>query len=353
MGIRDFRSDTVTRPTPAMLAAMAGAELGDDVLDGDPTVARLERAAAAWLGKDGALFVPSGTMANQCAIGSWTRPGDELIVERSAHVVQWESGAAAANHGVQTLTLQAEDGAFALEDLRSAFRPKSFHCPRQVLVCVEQSFMGSGAGPGGRVLPRAKLEQIAELCGQRGLAIHMDGARLANAVVASGVGAADWARMADSVSLCFSKGLGAPVGSVIAGDEEFLERARLVRKRLGGWMRQAGMLAAAALYALENHVERLAQDYENARELAARLDELPGLSCPPDEVETNIVMVRIDDERLDAQRMSTEFERHGVRVMPMNDRALRFVTHLDVGAEDVAAVREAAERILGLSRAAR
>jgi threonine aldolase len=270
--ISDFRSDTVTRPSAAMRAAMAAAEVGDDVLDGDPTVRRLEQRAAELLGKDGALFVPSGTMANQVALGSWTRPGDEIVVERSAHVVCWEAGAPGALHGVQPLTLHAPDGRIDPDELRAVVRMRSTHCPRTALVCVEQSFMGSGEAAGGCVVPLDHLRAIKQRAKELELPVHMDGARLFNAAIAAGEPPIEHAACADSVSICLSKGLGAPVGSLIAGDRAFLERAKLVRKRLGGWMRQAGILAAAGLYALEHNVERLAQDHALARELAGLLD---------------------------------------------------------------------------------
>jgi len=345
--VSDFRSDTVTLPSERMRSAMAEAEVGDDVLDGDPTVGRLERAAADWLGKDGALFVPSGTMANQIAIGSWTRPGDEMLVERDAHVVCFEAGAVAALHGVQTSMLSGVGGALDPDDLRRALRPPIVHCPRPALVAVEQTYLGSGNGPGGRVVPLERLVEIHALATEHGLAVHMDGARLANAVAASGVDAARWAACADSVSVCLSKGLGAPVGSIVAGSEEFLERARLVRKRLGGWMRQAGTIAAAGLLALEN-VERLREDHELARELAQHLDALPGLSCPEGEVETNVVMVRVGaGAGLDAPALSAALGERGVRALAMGPAVLRFVTHMEVGSGDVERAEEALRAVLG------
>lgn len=335
MTASDFRSDTVTQPSAAMRAAMADAEVGDDVLDGDPTVRRLEERAAAWLGKEGALYVPSGSMANQIALASWTRPGDEMIVERSAHAVCWEAGAAAALAGVQTVTLHAEDGALALDEIRAVLRIDSEHCPRTALISTEQTFMGSGNAAGGVVVPLEHLESVRALANEHGLRVHMDGARLANAVVASGLAADAFTATADSVSLCFSKGLGAPVGSVIAGGGEFLARARVHRKRLGGWMRQAGVIAAGALYALEHNVERLADDHALAVRVAEVLDPLPGLVCPPDEVATNIVMARIEREDLDADGLAAVLEAAGIRAMPQSKRCLRFCTHLDVGEPDV------------------
>ncbi len=340
----DFRSDTVTRPSPAMREAMLAAEVGDDVLDGDPTVRALEALAADWLGKAGALFVPSGTMANQVALAATLAPGDEVVCERSAHVACWESGAAAALSGVMFQTLHAPDGVLPLDELRAVRRPASIHCPRTRLVALEQSFMGSGEAAGGRVLPLAYVESLGAWAREAGLRVHLDGARLANAVVASGVGARRWAAVADTVSICLSKGLGAPVGSLVAGDAAFLERARLARKRLGGWMRQAGILAAAGIHALRHNVERLADDHALAAALARGLDELPGLEAFPAQVETNIVMVRVRHARHTSASLAAELGRRGVLVLPMNDTALRFVTHLDVGPADV-------ERCLAEARA--
>ena len=338
----DFRSDTVTRPSARMRAAIAEAEVGDDVLDGDPTVRELEAYAAEWLGKAGALYVPSGTMANQIAVGAWTRPGDELIVERGAHVVNFEAGAAGYLHGVQCVTLGSEGGALDAAEVRAALRPLNLHLPRTGLICTEQTHMGSG----GRVVPLGSLEAVAEVARSAGVPVHMDGARLANAQVASGVAARDFAATADSVSLCLSKGLGAPVGSILAGDLEFLERARLVRKRLGGWMRQAGLIAAAGLVALRENVERLAEDHALARALAECCQDRPGLHVAPQEVHTNLVMVRVDHPRLDAPGLAAQLASHGVLVLPLGPGVLRFVTHLDVGAQDVARLGVALDAVL-------
>jgi threonine aldolase len=342
--VSDFRSDTVTKPGAGMLAAMMAAEVGDDVLDGDPTVGRLERRVADLLGKAGALFVPSGTMANQVALGSWTRPGDEIWVERSAHVAQWEAGAPGYLHGVQMQTFEAPDGRLDVGEMGKRLRPGSTHCPRTALVCVEQSFMGSGATIGGHVVPLEHLKSVRAFAREHSIPVHMDGARLMNAVVASGVAARDFAAEADSVSICLSKGLGCPVGSLVVGPRDFVERGRLVRKRLGGWMRQAGILAAAGLYALEHNVARLAEDHALARQLAVALGALPGLISDPRAVETNIVMVRVEHPRHDPVSLMRGLESKGVKVLPMDARTLRFVTHMDVGPPDVeraaAALRE-------------
>ena len=340
----DFRSDTVTRPSQAMRAAMAAAEVGDDVLDGDPTVGRLEELCARLLGKHGALFVPSGTMANQVALGAWTRPGDELIAERSAHVVTWEAGAPGFLHGLQTQTLSADDGRLDPGEVRAALRPRSIHCPRTALLCVEQSFMGSGAGAGGRVVPLEHLRALRAVALEAGVPVHMDGARLFNASVAAGVEARAYAEQADSVSICLSKGLGAPVGSLVAGDAQFLERARLVRKRLGGWMRQAGILAAAGILALERNVARLAEDHALARGLAEAIDGVGGVRGPAAQVETNIVMARVAG---DAAALARALAERGVLVLPMGPAALRFVTHLDVGPRDVERLALALRAVAG------
>ncbi|MDE0903674.1 MAG: beta-eliminating lyase-related protein [Planctomycetota bacterium] len=338
----DFRSDTVTRASATMRQLMAEASVGDDVLDGDPTVQRLEQAAADWLGMEGALFVPSGTMANQVALGAWTRPGDEIIVQRFAHVTTFEAGAAGYLHGLQSMTVGGETGDFSLEQVRSCVRPTFIHCPPTSLICLEQTHNYAG----GRVLPLQVFEEVSGFAREAKIPLHLDGARLANAAVASGVSARTYASHVDSVSLCFSKGLGAPVGSIIAGDGEFLERARLVRKRLGGWMRQSGHLAAAALHALENNVARLAEDHALARQLAERLGALPGLETEPDLVETNIVMVQVQHPGFDAKALSEALAQEGVLVMPMGERRLRFVTHLDVGPADLERLETAAHSLL-------
>ncbi len=336
--VADFRSDTVTRPTEAMRRVMAAAEVGDDVLDGDPTVRRLEEAAAEFLGHEGALFVPSGTMANQLALGAWTRPGDQVVLAADAHIVLWEAGGIGALHGLQAATLAPSRGVLAPDAIRAVLRPKLTHCPPTTLVCVEETHGESG----GRTVSVEALRAVHGVARDEQLAVHMDGARIANAAVALGVPARELAACADSVSMCFSKGLGAPVGSVVAGSAEFLLRAKVVRKRLGGWMRQAGIVAAGALYALEHHVERLAEDHALARGLAAALDAVPGISATPDEVETNIVVAELDPARIPVGEFLPRLAEQGVLALAMGPSAVRFVTHLDVGAEHVAGAGRAA-----------
>ncbi|MCB9907126.1 MAG: DegT/DnrJ/EryC1/StrS family aminotransferase [Planctomycetes bacterium] len=338
--IADFRSDTVTQPTPAMRQAMAQAEVGDDVLDGDPSVARLERLAADWLGKEGALFVPSGTMANQIALGAHTRPGDEIVVQRFAHVTTFEAGSAGALHGLQTMTLGGLEGSMSAEDLVGVLRPNFIHCPKTALICMEQTHNMAG----GRIVPLASVEAIAEVAQGAGIPMHLDGARLANAVVRTGIDARTWCRPFASVSLCLSKGLGAPVGSVLAGHGAFLERARLVRKRLGGWMRQAGHLAEAGRLALEEGLAHLEQDHALAQSIVHSLADVAGLEVEPELVETNMVMVGLGPGLPAAQAAIERLAGAGVRVSGMGPRRLRIVTHRDVGPLE-------AERLLAALRA--
>jgi threonine aldolase len=337
----DFRSDTVTLPCARMRQAMAEAHVGDDVLDGDPTVRELERFGAEWLGMEAALYVPSGTMANQVAVGVWTRPGQELICEVEAHVFRWEGGALGSNHGVQSLTLPGDRGVLSRAQVEASIRPDFIHCAATGLLCLEQTHMGSG----GRVIPLESLEDAALGARDAGVPVHLDGARLANAVVASGIPAQRWTRAFDSVSLCLSKGLGAPVGSLIAGSDDFVTRARHVRKRLGGWMRQSGIIAAGGLYALQHNVERLAEDHALARTLAEGLHALDGFRCPPEAVETNIALVEVDLPEWTAAEVAERFGTFGVRVMALGPGTLRFVTHMDVGPADVERVLSAAKAL--------
>jgi len=331
----DLRSDTVTRPTAAMRRAMAEAEVGDDVLDGDPTVRRLEAQVAGMLGKEAGLFFPSGTMANQSAVWVHTRPGTEVLLDAGAHIVNWEMAGAAALAGVQVRPVSPGDGravASAL-DLERALRPRSPHAPLATLVCVENTHNGAG----GMVASVGELAAMRDVAGAAGLPVHMDGARLWNAHVATGTSLADFARTADTVMLSFSKGLGCPVGAILVGDAELVARAHMVRKRLGGGMRQSGILAAAALYALEHHLARLAEDHATARRFARLVAEATGARVvAPD---TNIVMVDLPAGTTSASVVAAAAEQ-GVRITPWSATRIRAVTHLDV---DAAAVTRAAE----------
>jgi threonine aldolase len=340
----DLASDTKTRPTAAMRQAMANAEVGDEQAFEDPTVNALCARVATLLGKEAALFAPSGAMCNQIAIATWCRPGDEVIIERSSHIACYEAGGPAANAGVMMHAIDGRRGMFTADQLLGTLRAPWRHCPQATLACVEQTTnLGSGA-----VWPLAQLDAVADAAHARGMRTHMDGARLLNAVVASGVDAARQARGYDSVWVDFSKGLGAPVGACLAGSREFIERAWVIKQRLGGAMRQAGIVAAGALYALDHHVGRLADDHVNAKRLAQGLAALPGVLVDADAIETNIVFFALDTERLgfDAAEFSRRLATRGVRIGPFDARTLRAVTHLDVSAGDIELTLAAAAEAL-------
>ena len=323
----DLRSDTVTRPTPAMRAAMAAAEVGDDVFADDPTVNALQERIAALLGKEAALFVPTGTQSNLCGLMAHCGRGDEYLVGQMAHTYRWEGGGAAVLGSIQPQPLtQAADGTIALGEIEAAIKPDDAHFACTRLLALENTW-------GGKVLPQTYVQQAADLAHARGLATHLDGARLFNAAVASGGDARATARRLaepfDTVSVCFSKGLGAPVGSALCGPKELIARAHRVRKMLGGGMRQAGLLAAAVQHALDHHIDRLAEDHAHARRLAQGLQGLPGVRCEmPD---TNIVFVDVAPER--AHGVVERARAQGVLCTGLY--RLRLVTHLDVSQADV------------------
>jgi threonine aldolase len=325
----DFRSDTVTQPTPAMREVMARAQVGDDVFGDDPTVNRLQDQVAELLGKPAALFVPSGTMANQIAIRVQTRPGDEIIVHRLSHVYQYEGGAPALLSGCSFALLEGARGMFSADDVCSAVRPDDPHFPRTSLVVMENTQNRGG----GAVWPVEQVAAIGATARDLGLRVHLDGARLMNACIARGVSPHAYTASVDTVSLCFSKGLGAPVGSVIAGTDEFVNQARRMRKVFGGAMRQAGVLAAAAEYALDHHVERLAEDHAHARTLAEGLAACRGITVQPPE--TNIVYFDLDETGPDAADFAARLATRGVRMIDVGPRRIRAVTHLHIDAADV------------------
>ncbi len=327
----DLRSDTVTKPTSAMRAAMARAEVGDDVYGEDPTVNALEAKAAHLLGKDAALFVPSGVMANQLCLRLHTRPGDEVLVEGTAHVIRYEGGSASALSQVQLCCVKGDRGLLTADRMLAAIRPKDVHYPPTTLLCLEQTHNFGG----GSVYPLATIREITKLAKDQGLALHMDGARLFNAVVASGVSALEFAEPFDTVSFCLSKGLGAPVGSLIASTREKIARLRRLRKMFGGGMRQAGILAAAGLYALEHHISRLREDHDNARSFALQLQQIPTVYVTPEHVETNIVLFEVVRSERSTEELLQAFRDAGVLLNAMGDRLFRAVTHLDVSSTDV------------------
>jgi len=320
----DLRSDTVTLPTRAMREAIAAAEVGDDVFGDDPTVNRLQRLAADMLGKESALYVPSGTQSNLLALLTHCGRGDEYIVGQQAHTYRYEGGGGAVLGGIQPQPLEFEpDGTLSLDRVAAAIKPDDAHFARTRLVCLENTHHG-------RPLPMAYFPNYSDFCSERGLARHLDGARLFNAVVEVGTTAEEIARHFDTVSICLSKGLGAPVGSVLCGPAGFIREARRWRKVAGGGMRQAGVIAAAGIVALSEHVDRLAEDHDNARRLAeglGRIDELE-LQGP---AQTNMVFVRLPDDR--RKDLVAHMAEHGIRIVDMNP--LRLVTHLDVNAEDI------------------
>ncbi|HET7636770.1 MAG TPA: GntG family PLP-dependent aldolase [Candidatus Limnocylindria bacterium] len=334
----DLRSDTVTRPSPAMRAAMAAAEVGDDQYGEDPSVNALQAQVAGLLGKEASLFLPSGTMANQVAIKLFTQPGDDVVVPWESHVVLHETGAAAANSGVG-FTVVGSDGLFDADEVAAALKPRRhMFYPPTTLVIVENTHNRGG----GRVMSPERSRAICETARDRGVASYCDGARLLNAAVALDRPPAELAAPFDLVSLSLSKGLGAPIGSMLAGSHETIERAVRYRRMLGGALRQAGILAAAGSYALEHNVERLADDHANARLIAERLGGTPGVTLDPTRVETNILVFGVPD----APRFVDLCRERGVLVNAFGPRTVRAVTHLDV---DRSACEEAAELMVGVA----
>lgn len=330
----DFFSDTKTRPTAAMRAVMANAEVGDERAGEDPSVNRLVARCAELLGKPAALYLPSGTMCNEIALAVHCRPGDEVICDRTSHLIGFEGGGPAALAGVMLTSLAGDRGRFDAAQLAAVLRPDRPYAPRQRLVEVEQT---ANLG-GGAIWPLAQLQGVAAAARAHGLLTHMDGARLLNAVVASGVAAADYARDYDSVWIDFSKGLGAPGGAVLAGSEEFIHEATRLKLRWGGAMRQSGIIAAACDYALDHHVERLADDHANAAALARGVAAIDGLAIDLDGVQTNLVYFDVLRDGLNASQLCAALLARGVRMGEMGARTVRAVTHLDV---DSAAVGKA------------
>jgi threonine aldolase len=321
-----------------MRSAMAAAEVGDDVFNEDATVNRLQERVAEMLGKEAALYVPSGTMSNQVCVRVHTQPGDELLCEASCHIYNHEAGGAAVLSGVTCRCLEGDYGILDVSQFEGKVRPINEHLVRTRLVCLENTHNRGG----GRVFPLEKIQAISAWARKNNLAIHLDGARLWNAVVASGTPAREWARYFDSVSVCFSKGLGAPIGSALVGSRELVARGRMIRKLFGGGMRQAGIAAAGALYALEHHIERLADDHRNARVIAQAVADTPGLRLEPPEVETNLVWFEVDPDLGTAQEVAARLKQRGVRVHPAAPQMIRACTHLDVSA---AQAERAAETI--------
>ena len=325
----DLRSDTVTQPTPAMRDAMANAVVGDDVLGDDPTVNALEAYVADLLGKEAAVYMPSGTMTNQIALRLHTEPGDEVILEAQAHIYYYEGGGPAALSGVMCRLVQGDRGIFGAAEVEAVLRPADCHFPQTRLVCLENTHNRGG----GRIFPLENIEAIAQVCQTHHLKLHLDGARLWNACAATGITPADYSRPFDTVSVCFSKGLGAPVGSALAGSADQMQRARRFRKMFGGGMRQAGIIAAGALHALKHQRDRLQDDHHHARLLADALHSIDGIDIQPDAVQTNIVMFHTPT--ISAPTLVQQLAERGVAVLPFGPHTIRAVTHMMVSREQI------------------
>lgn len=340
--IVDLRSDTITKPTPEMFDAMRQAELGDDVLGDDPTVHNLEALAAQIAGKEAAVYVPSGTMGNQIALATHVRPGDSVLFDEEAHMIWYEVAAPAVIARALSLTFRSLNGVPDVAEIRRKMLPRTLHTPGTTLICLENTHNRAG----GTVIPIEVMSEIAQIAAECGAKVHLDGARVFNASVAGGVPVSQIAAHADSVSFCLSKGLRSPVGSVLCGRADFIEEARFWRKRLGGGMRQAGILAACGIVSLTTMVDRLADDHRRARELAEGIAQIPGFRVPMESVQTNIVMV---DGTFDAARLQDQLEVQGVRCYAFGPTRLRLVTHADVDDEGIA---KAIDAFRSLSRQA-
>ncbi|HEX3718321.1 MAG TPA: GntG family PLP-dependent aldolase [Verrucomicrobiae bacterium] len=327
--IIDLRSDTITKPTQAMREAMATAEVGDDVFGEDPTIRELESETAALLGKEAAVFTVSGTMANQLAVRVHTESGDEIVVEEQAHLYYYEGGGPAALSGVTCRCLRGDRGVFSVADVEAVLRPPNVHFPRTRLVCIENTHNRGG----GKIWPLERIEEIAALSRKHGLQLHLDGARLWNATAATGIPENRWAAPFDTVSVCYSKGLGAPVGSALVGPKGLLDRVRRFRKMFGGGMRQAGIIAAGALFALRNHRARLVEDHTNAKALAEGISRCKGFEVAPSEVETNMVRFRVSG--VPAKDVVERLASCGILVLSADSTTVRAVTSLMVSAEDI------------------
>ena len=336
-------SDTVTKPTPGMREAIANAEVGDDMSGEDPTANRLEAMIADLLEKEAAVFACSGTQSNQMGVRTHCLPGDELLISEFGHIANYEAGAPAALSGVTCRAVSSRFGMIDVPDLVGKIRADDQHLCRTRLVCLENT---TNAG-GGRAYPLQQIERVGQWAHEFGLKTHMDGARLFNAVVASGESAADITRYCDTVSICFSKGLGCPMGSVLVGSAEDIRKARRVRKLFGGALRQAGIVAAAAVYALENHIDRMAVDHENARAFAEAISEIDGINIDPGDVETNLVFFEVDPELGHASQLVAKCREKGLKIGCSGSHRMRACAHLDVDRDDVLRAAEIVQESVG------
>jgi threonine aldolase len=349
----DLRSDTVTRPSPEMRQAMASADVGDDVIDVDPTCERLQKVTAEILGKEAALFMPSGSMTNQVGVRIHCKPGDEFICEAGCHIYNYEQGAFAQLSGIVAKTVEGKAGVLHVDQLRGLVRPENDHLVRTRLVCVENTH-NRGAG---KIQPYENVVAICQWAREAGLRRHLDGARLWNAAAATGIAEAEWAKHFDTVSVCFSKGLGAPVGSALAGPKDLIKEARRHRKLFGGAMRQAGVIGAGALYALQHNRNRLIEDHANAQFIAEAVRASEGLCLQPDTVETNIVIFRVEPKIGSAAEFAAELKSRGVLSLAISPQQVRMVTHLDVSEaqcrQAAKIIRETAERLASGQKSAK
>ena len=327
----DLRSDTVTKPSKAMRQVIAEAEVGDDVFEDDPTVKKLEEMTAELLGKEKSLFVPSGTMANEVAIKSLTRPGDEVILEEDSHIYNYELGAPSVLCGVQLHTLKGKRGVLTAQQILDHIYPQDIHIPPITLICLENTHNRAG----GTIYPIEEIKKIRQATKPFRIKMHLDGARLWNATIATGIPLDEYARWFDSVSVCLSKGLGAPIGSLICGDSDFIQIARRNRKMFGGGMRQVGIIAAAGIYAIENNFNRIIEDHRNAKALAEGLSKIPKISVDLESVQTNIVVIDIKESGMEVGDALDKLKEKGLLAVPFGKNQIRCVTHLDVNRDDI------------------
>lgn len=333
-GMVDLRSDTVTRPSAAMREVMKNAEVGDDVLGDDETVIQLQELGAKILGKESALFLPSGTMSNAVAIRCHTQPGDELVTESKSHIYNYEGGGYAALSGCSIRLVQGKNGMMTAQQVRSAIRKAAgsqSHFADGSLVCMENTANGGG----GVCWEQSEIDAVSETAHDKECAVHMDGARLFNAVVHTGVPADRMVANCDTISICLSKGLGAPVGSLLVGDEEVIENAHRWRKMFGGGMRQAGIIASAGIYSLQNNIDRLSEDHARIRSLAEAISALDSFSIDMETVQTNMVYINVDEEKFSADDVVSELAKKGIDLFSIGPQNLRAVAHLDVDDEDI------------------
>ena len=325
----DLRSDTVTKPSLEMRKAIFEAEVGDDVFGEDPTVNKLQEKIAEMFKMDAALFVPSGTMANQIAARVYCKPGEEILVEKNCHIVLYEGGGISANSGIHLSTLDGYNGMVPIDILEKNIKPDDPHFPRTKLLWLENTHNQSG----GKILPLDYIREVSELAFKYDLKLHLDGARLFNAIVATDTKPQDYSELVDSLSICFSKGLGAPIGSILIGTKDFINEAKRVRKMLGGGMRQVGIIAAAALYAIENNINRLKEDHIKAKFLADNLKNIEELQI--EDPQTNIIHITINSDKWDAKSLVDMLKEEGVYCLNLNDKTIRLVTHLDINQEQL------------------